>query len=176
MLTSREEVRDPALKLETDKMSIALSEAVDDLETLAALPGWRPKMSSWVVYRDDPDPGEPVCEFCLAGAALLRRTDESFVFPATDFISHLPVATRRMLNALDELRKYEFAAAFNYRYYLDGVEAGNIPVHRIRRSLRAVSALSRMFRPANLVTYHQEPARFLRNMRSIADRLDDYGF
>lgn len=153
-------------EIETDKLSIALSQALYAFESLR-------------------DKDDEVCEFCLSGAALLSRTESSLGKRARS-PGDLPWPVERMLRALDELGTYSFANAFRTRYYANPAEEPavmSVEASLVRRMLLAISRLDRRLvhrqRPGQnqkLPTYYSDPDVFLKNMNMVVRILVDTGF
>lgn len=175
----------------SDKMSVALVQALDDLDYLSNLPGYYVNMHSWVTYdreRSSADKETLVtvgCSFCLAGAVLLRRFDEDDHDYEHDYPGEVitPCDVRdsveRMLYALNALRQYKFASAFRHRYFNE-LDHG-------KENVMSMAETSAMFMVTEhlqygyptrkeQVSYQDNPEEFHDNMLQIAGDLDDYGF
>lgn len=190
--------------LSLDKMSTALGQALDDLEALSKVDGYKVDMGDWIsnqtYYSDhteededeDEDDGEngeeagregtEVCEFCLAGATLIRRTDSETLDSACrsgEFnINKLPGNLRRMLFAIDNLRQYRFADAFSDLYFSTySDESLSSDTDDFGMMLLAISQLQQRFDyGTRFVAYTDSPAQFISNMRAVADILRAHGF
>lgn len=171
----------------SDKMSVALVQALDDLDSLSNLPGYCVNMHAWVTYdseRSSADKETLVtvgCSFCLAGAVLLRRFDEYDHDYLVKGIDPCDVGgpVERMLYALDALRQYKFASAFRHRYFNE-LDHG-------KENVMSMAETSAMFMVTEhlqygyptrkeQVSYQDNPEKFYDNMLQIAGDLEDHGF
>lgn len=149
-------------KLNTQKLHIALTQALDDLEWIEKNPKFEVDMDYWV--SKDESYGE-VCRVCLAGSSMIRRTDVDIAPEALDYTADFGdddcpfgIDESLVFRALDEVRHYNLKNALGYLY----------------PQIKADMYLDLIFDECSVpdtVTYESNAEVFKRNMREIAEIL-----
>mgnify|MGYP000919634935 CR=1 FL=1 len=139
----------------SDTMSIAIRQALDDLEKAEACDNLRVNMEYWHSMRMENGP----CYVCLAGSVISAAgNDARRIINPYDFFEDDNEITFRKLLAFDFLRKGDYEKAmFSF----------GIPTPKINEVLEGF--------PLELSSYHINPVQFKNDLRTFADHLERHG-
>lgn len=157
--------------LDTNCLSNAVEQALDDLEKIEGLDNFSVDMGKWVSIRNsgittlqiiEGQTSKLKCSVCFAGAVMVMRGSDILENTSPeDFEEN----TRGTLKALDQIRRYCFYSATREFYLWDP------EFNQTRRTLcDALNSLK-----LKEVSYHESPTIFKSNMRKIIHELRLYG-
>lgn len=161
---------DPA-PLNTQRLSVALLQAVGDLELVEQSDTVRIDMNSWVKeLRGDGD--GPVCSVCMAGASLLHRSPETLEVLMFGTVTPLEF---NVILALDEVRNYSYRAAL-MEFYANSPHVEPLTGELTLTGERVDEVVKALL--DSVITfcgYREDPEQFKNNMRTIAGKLEEFG-